>query len=52
MLYIDQRFAQLLRQFTVRGEVDLIVWQDQFVYESLQQIVDVVAAEVCVAIGG
>src|SRR2546428_8468311 len=52
MLYIDQRFAQLLRQFTVRREVDLIVLQDQFVYESLQQIVDVVAAEMCVAIGG
>src|SRR5438309_1246492 len=52
MFYVDQRFAEFLRQFAVRREVDLIVLQNEFVDESLQQIVDVIAAEVRVAVGG
>src|ERR1700731_1209530 len=52
MLYVDQRFAKFLRQFAMRRKVDFIVLENQFVGERLQQIVDVVAAQVRVAIGG
>ncbi len=52
VLHVDERFAQLLREFAVRREVDFIVLKNQFVDESLQKIVDVVATEVRVAVGG
>src|SRR5258708_4928229 len=52
MLYFDQRFAKLLGQFAMRRKIELVVLENLFVDESLQQIIDVVAAEVRVAIGG
>src|SRR5437899_3530502 len=52
MLHVDQRFAKLLRELAVRREIDFIVLENQFVDKSLQKIVDVVAAEMGVAVGG
>ena len=52
MLQIDERFAKLLRQFAVRRKVKLVVLENSFVDESLEQVVDVVAAEVRIAVGG
>src|SRR5271167_1989226 len=51
MLDRDERFAKLLREFTVRGEIDFVFLENLFVDECLQKVVDVVAAEVRVAIG-
>src|SRR6266480_2801806 len=52
MRYIDQRFAKFLRQFAMRRKVNFIVLENQFVDERLQKIVDVVATQVRVSIGG
>ena len=51
MLDRDQCLAQFLREFAVRREVDFVRLKDLFVDEGLQQVVDVVAAEVRVAVG-
>jgi len=48
----DKVFAQLLRKFGVRREIDAVFLKNFLVNESLQQIIDVVAAEVRVAVGG
>src|SRR5207302_18424 len=52
MLHVDQRFAKLLREFAMRRKIDFIVLEYQFVDKGLQKIVNVVAAEMGVAIGG
>src|SRR5712691_9299209 len=52
MLHVNQGFAQLLSNFAMRREIDLMVLQDEFVHKSLEQIVDVVAAEMRVAVRG
>ena len=51
MLHLDQRLAKLLRQLAVRRKINLVVLKNQFVDKSLKQIVDVVAAQVRVAVG-
>ena len=48
----NQRFAQFLRDFAMWREIDLIRLQNLFVHESLQEIVDIVATQVRIAIGG
>src|SRR6266850_4846703 len=50
MLHVDQSFAQFLCQFAMRGKIDFFGLQDFFMDEGLQKIVDIVAAEVSVAI--
>src|SRR5207302_4813964 len=52
MLHVDQRFAKLLREFAMRRKIDFIVLEYQFVDKGLQKIVNVIAAEMGVAIGG
>src|SRR6266849_3508442 len=52
MLQLDEFFAKFLREFAVGRKVNFIVLENLFVDESLQQIVNVVAAEVRVAVGG
>src|SRR6266436_7270193 len=52
MLHLNQGFAKLLGQFAVRREINFIVLENQLVDKSLEKIVDVVAAEVRVTIGG
>ena len=52
MLDGDECFAQFLREFTVRREVDLVFLKNLFVDKGLKQVVDVVAAEVRVSVGG
>src|SRR5277367_401930 len=46
----DEGFAQLLREFAVGREVEFVVLKNSFVDEGLEQIIDVVAAEMRVAI--
>src|ERR1700730_10119997 len=48
----DQRLAKLLRELAVRREIDAMLPQDLFVDERLQQIVNVVAAEMGIAVSG
>src|SRR5580704_3150329 len=50
MLDSDERLAQFLCEFAVRREVELVFPKNLFVDEGLEQVVDVVAAEVRVAI--
>ena len=50
MFHPDQRPAQLLRQFAVRRKINLVVLENFFVNKGLQKIVNVVAAEVRVAV--
>src|SRR6267154_273503 len=52
MLYVDQRFAKLLSKLAVRREINFVVLENQFVGKGLQKIVDVVATQVGVAVGG
>src|SRR5882672_2989790 len=52
MLQADQGFAQFLRELAMGRKIDFILLQDEFVDKSLQKIVDIVAAEVRVAVGG
>src|SRR2546430_14958733 len=52
MLHLDQRFAKLLREFAMRRKIDFIVLENQFVDKGLQKIVNIIAAEMGVAIGG
>src|SRR5215469_2629007 len=52
MLEIDEGFAQLLGDFAVRRKVNLIVLQNSFVNQRLEKIVNIVAAEVGISIGG
>src|SRR5882762_2285756 len=52
MLQADQGFAEFLCELAVRGKVDFMLLPDEFVYKSLQKIVDIVSAKVGVAIGG
>jgi hypothetical protein len=52
MLECDQGFAQLLGNFAMRRKVDFVFLQNFFVDERLQKIVNVVAAEMRVAVGG
>src|ERR1700738_4099112 len=52
MLQANQGFAQFLRKLAMRGKVDFVLLQDELVHKSLQKIVDIVAAKVCVAVGG
>src|SRR6267378_3026257 len=51
MLQADQGFAEFLRELAMGRKVDFMLLQDKFVYKSLQKIVDIVAAEVRVAVG-
>src|SRR5271165_3286182 len=52
MLDGDESLAQLLREFGVRREVELVFLKNAFVDEGLEDVVDVVAAEVRVAVCG
>ena len=52
MLHGDERFAKLLRELGMGREIDAVLLKNFFVNKRLQQIVDVVAAEMRVAIGG
>ena len=52
MLDLNQRLAEFLRQFAMRREVNLVVLQNLLVDKGLQQIVDVVAAQVRIAVRG
>src|SRR5258708_29497301 len=52
MLHLNQGFAKLLGQFAVRREINFIVLENQLVDKSLEKIVDVIAAEVRVTVGG
>src|SRR6266850_949270 len=52
MLQADQGFAQFLRELAMGRKINFILLQDEFVDKSLQKIVDIVAAEVRVAVGG
>ena len=52
MLQGDERFAQLLGGFRTGGKIEAAILQHAMMHEGLQEIVDVVAAEVRVAVGG
>src|SRR5260370_2138014 len=52
VVQLNQGFAKLLGQFAVRREINFIVLENQLVDKSLEKIVDVVAAEVRVTVGG
>jgi len=52
MLYVDQRFAKFLRQFAMRRKVNFHRAGGLVRGRRLEEIVDVVAAQVRVAIGG
>src|SRR6267142_2917834 len=52
MLQADQGFAEFLREFAMGRKIDFILLQDKLVDKSLQKIVDIVATEVRVAVGG
>src|SRR5436853_934923 len=52
MLHVDQRFAKLLREFAVGREIDFIVLENLLVDKGLQKIVNIIAAEMGVAVGG
>src|SRR6266699_1022661 len=47
----DQRFSKFLGQFAMGRKIDLVVLKNQLVNERLEQIVNVVAAEMRVAVG-
>src|SRR5579883_1657519 len=47
----DQFLAEFLRQLAVRRKIDLIVLQNLLVDERLKQVIDIVAAQVCIAVG-
>ena len=51
MLHVDQLLAKLLREFAVRRKVDCIMLKNQFVDMSLEQIVNVIAAQMGIAVG-
>src|SRR5258708_8791460 len=51
MLDVDEGFTKLLGNLSVGRKIDFSVLKDQFVDKCLEQIVDVVATEVRVAIG-
>ena len=51
MLHFDESLAEFLRQFTVRRKIDAVVPENLLVDKGLEQIVDVVAPEVGVAVG-
>src|SRR5579864_8732540 len=51
MLDGNQLLAQLLCQFRMWGKIDAMLLENPFVNEGLQQVVDVVAAQVRVAVG-
>jgi len=48
----DQRFSQLLREFRLAGNIHAMLLENFFAYQRLQQIVDIVAAEMGIAVGG
>ena len=48
----DEFFAQFLRQFGVRRKVHTMLLENLLVNESLQQVIDIVAAEMGVSVGG
>src|SRR2546422_1544485 len=52
MLERDEPLAELLGELAVWGKIKLVVLENLLVHKGLEQIVDVIAAEVCVAIGG
>src|SRR6267142_713483 len=52
MLQAEQGFAQFLREFAMRRKVNFFVLKNELVNKSLEQIINVVAAEVRVAVGG
>src|SRR5882757_2506305 len=52
MLHPNQGFAKLLGQFAVRREINFIALENQLVDKSLEKIVDVIAAQMRVAISG
>src|SRR6266403_1087370 len=52
VLDCDQRFTKLLRDFAVRRKIDFVSLQNFLVNEGLQKIVNIIAAEVGIAIGG
>src|SRR6266478_963173 len=52
VLHVDEGLAEFLREFAVRREIDFVVLKNQFVDESLEEIIDVVTAEVGVAVRG
>src|SRR5580700_520935 len=51
MLDGDERHAQFLCEFTMSREVELVFPKNLFVDQGLKQVVDVIAAQVRVAIG-
>src|SRR5258707_5820935 len=52
MLHGDERLAKFLGDFGMRREIDLVVLKDPLIHEGLEQIVDIIAAEVRIAVGG
>src|SRR5229473_7217380 len=48
----DQVFAQFLREFRVRRKIDAMLLENFLVHKSLKQVIDVVTAQVRVAVGG
>src|SRR6185369_3064247 len=52
MFHRDQRLAQFLGQFWFADQFDFVLPRDLRIGESLQKIVDIVAAEVRIAVGG
>src|SRR2546428_676754 len=52
MLERDEPLAELLGELAVWGKIKLVVLENLLVHKGLEQIVDVIAAEVCAAISG
>ena len=50
VLDVNQRFAEFLRQFAVRRKIDLVVLQNLLVDKCLQQVINIIAAQVRVAV--
>src|SRR5260370_205185 len=51
VLHVDESFAQFLRKLAMRRKINFIMLENQLVNKGLQQIIDVVATEVRVAVG-
>src|ERR1700719_23998 len=48
----DERFAQILSELAMRREIEILSFADALVHKGLEQIVDIVATEMGVAVGG
>src|SRR6266481_196357 len=51
VLHVDESFAQFLHKLAMRRKINFIMLENQLVNKGLQQIIDVVATEVRVAVG-